>query len=569
MFATFPRKICKVAASIGTIALLGFSVSVVAHARTYYVRADGGPAARCNGTADAPANAAPNCAWSSPLEALPPSLPNYPHPARIKGGDTLVIDPGVYKIGWTAGVYDARHYGDNCAIIYASYCTMQRVPSGTINRPTRVVGAGWDTGCKAPPELYGVQGVAQIINLDDSSNVVIGCLDLTDHSNCIVGYKPDISYACVTRAGSGDTSTPKLGLWADKAIHAQDSEGVTLQDLNIHGFADMGVQAGRIRDWKVTRVKIVGNGNAGWNGDLGGNNHSSTNSRTLTFTDLTIAWNGCAENYPALGSYINCWGQNEGGYGDGFSEAWTGGNFVFIRPVVYKNTQDGLDLLYANGSGSVSVDRGYFAQNAGNDLKTSGNATVTNSVFIGQCTWFKTAGYSAGADSCRAGGGQLADFTAPNQQVTYAYNTITGDGDCLLGGDSTFNGTSSNVSSSDVYDIYNNIFVGQASSLARNGGAPTCFTYFGDTIHATVNYASNLVWRTRNTSCNGAGIRCVDPGLRNTALEAFDPVLLPGSVARGAASRPPLRGASSTADVTYVRNIGAVQEGTVPLKPRQ
>lgn len=561
------KTICKVAASMGAIAWLGTSVAAVAHARTYYVRTDGGTAAHCNGTADAPAKAAPNCAWNSPLEALPPSLPNYPHPARIKGGDTLVIGPGAYKIGWSAGVYDANHYGDSCAIIYASYCTMQKVPGGTIDHPTRIVGAGWDTGCKAPPELYGVQGIAQIFNLDGADNVELGCLDLTDHSNCTVGYAPNPSYSCTTRGRSGGTTAPELGLWADKAIHAQDSHNVTLLDLDIHGFADMGVQAGRIRDWRVTRVRITGNGNAGWNGDLGGNNHNSTNSGTLTFTDLTIAWNGCAENYPDLGSYINCWGQNEGGYGDGFSEAWTGGDFVFIRPLVYKNTQDGLDLLYANGSGSITVDRGYFAQNAGNDLKTSGNATITNSVFIGQCTWFRTAGYPAGADSCRAGGGQLADFTAPDQRVIYAYNTLTGEGDCLLSGDSTFNNTSSNVSSSDVYDIYNNIFVGQASSLPRNDGAPTCFTYFGDTIHATVSYASNLVWRTRDTSCHSAGVQCVNPGLRNTTLQGFDPTPLAGSPARGAASPLPQRG--SATGVTHGRNIGAVQDGAGPPKPRR
>lgn len=510
------------------VAGLVLATACEASARTYYVRGDGGTAAKCNGASNASASAAPNCAWSSLMEALPPTASNAVNPARIKGGDTVIVEPGSYVIGWTPTA--SKEWGSAiCSGLYAPGCVMQPVPSGTASQPTRILGAGWDTGCAAPPELWGTQGAHQVISLDGASNVVIACLDLTDHSNCIVNYGPDPSMACDKH---GSAVHPIYGPWADTGIHAQDSHNVTLQDLDIHGLADMGVQAGRISNWTVTRVKVRGNGSVGWNGDLGGNDHVSTNSGTLTFTDLTVIWNGCAEQYPVNGTYINCWGQNEGGYGDGFGEAWTGGHFVFIRPVVEYNTQDGLDLLYANGSGSVTVDSGYFARNAGNDIKTSGRVTVTNSVFVGQCAWWRTTRYPAAADSCRAGGGELADFTAPNQTVTYAYNTITGESGCLFGGNNTYHGTSTPVVSSDVYQVFNNIFLGQPS--AYNRGQQTCFAYYGEPVYATINYASNIVWNVKHGACP-AGSICKDPKLKNQGLQAFDPEPLAGSPAINAA----------------------------------
>lgn len=546
---------------LGLVVLLGLTaLSAPALAATYYVRTDGGTNVQCTGLANEPYPGRGNkqaCAWSSPMEALPPTLPNYPHPARINGGDTLIIEAGSYKIGWAPGYQD--RWADSCAAAYASSCALQEIPSGTAAKPTRILGVGWDTGCKAPPELWGTQGVNQVLDLDGSSHVVIACLDLTDHSNCTYEYRPDATYACDHKwVPYSKSAAADYGEWADKGIHAQDSSNITLQDLNIHGFADMGVQAGRISNWTVTRVKVAGNGNAGWNGDLGGNNHNSTNSGTLTFTDLTVAWNGCAEDYPTLGKYIHCYGQNEGGYGDGFSEAWTGGNFVFIRPRIYKNTQDGIDLLYANGTGTITVEHGYFARNAGNDLKTTGNATITGNVFIAYCSWFKDAGYLAGKDSCRADGGEYAAMNGSNQTVVLAYNTLTGNPDGLFGGDS------SAAVASDTYIIANNIFIGQPSYIPRNNDAYAFFTWFADGRYPEkVVYTNNLVWHTRNTLCDGTGIICKDPLLANQTMQNFDPTPLRGSPALGTAV-PLAAGVDTGMRMQPKRDIGAVQSTPRP-----
>ncbi|MBS0430804.1 MAG: hypothetical protein JSS21_00140, partial [Proteobacteria bacterium] len=483
-------------------------------------------------------------------EALPPRFDNIPNKPNIKGGDTVIIAAGHYRIGWTKGLQP--RWGDPCDGRYASGCVPQAIPSGSAAHPTRILGAGWDKGCKAPPDLYGVDGANQILNLDGASHVVIACLDLTDHSSCIADFGPDPAFKCKKEPERYGDNDPQLGDWAQKGIHAMDSRNVLLQDLNIHGFADMGVQAGRIADWTVTRVKVVGNGNAGWNGDLGGNDHSSSNSGKLVFTDLVVAWNGCAEDYPKPGKFINCYGQEEGGYGDGFGEAWTGGHFVFIRPVIDHNTQDGLDLLYANGTGSVVIDHGYFFANAGNDVKTTGNATITNNVIVAWCSWFKEHGYPAGADSCRAGGGEYARMNGPDQKVTFAFNTMISNADGMFGGDPD------QAVASDTYEIANNIFIGTPSYPPKNDRALTFFTWFGEhgSFPGEVRYINNLVWNTRKTNCFARGIACKDPLLKNMSLQNFDPTPLPGSPALDS-SQSLLAGGKGT-DASH-RNIGAFQ----------
>jgi hypothetical protein len=493
------------------------SLAISGHvwAATYYVRIDGGTARQCNGTTDAPYAGSHDhaCAWNSPMQALPPEITR--EGARIQGGDTLIIGAGSYPIGWMGE--------RGCTVKQAHQCVPQAIPSGTAGNPTRILGAGWDSGCPAPPQLWGTHGAHQLLSLDGSSHVVIACLDLTDHSNCIQGYRPDREYSC-PRGAVGD--------WASIGIHAQDSSHVSFQDLRIHGFAGRGVQAGRIRDWNVARVKIIGNGQAGWDGDLGGNNHNSSNDGRLVFVDLEIGWNGCAEDYPDTGKIINCFGQKEGGYGDGFAEAWTGGDFVFIRPDIHDNTQDGIDLLYANGTGSITVEHGHFARNNGNDLKTRGNATITHSVFIAYCSAMKKAGYPAGADACRAGGGEASAMNAPNQTVVFAYNTVTGESGCLFGGDS------GKADSSDTYLIHDNIFLG---GPRWNGDGLTCLTWFSDgTPPQKIVYRDNIVWRVRNGACPADSV-CKDPLLENETLEAFDPTPRHGSPARHAGAQAALK----------------------------
>lgn len=526
-------KLFSVHFLLGLLAFIGLvACSFSAAATTYYVRADGGTNVQCTGTANAAypgSGTGKACAWNNLMEALPP---NWLHSeaAHIKGGDTVIIGAGSYATGWQKGYY--QRWGDNCAAEYAPACHPQPIPSGTASQPTRILGAGWDSGCVAPPELWGTQGANTVLSMDGSSNVVIACLGITDHAYCTLNYRPDSSHSCKSKSSGTKDNDPGMGNWAPVGLHAQDSNNVTLQDVSFHGLADQGVQAGRISNWTVTRVKVLGNGNVGWNGDLGGNNHNSSNSGKLTFTDLEVAWNGCQEHYPVDGKFDMCYGQEQGGYGDGLGEAWTGGDWVFIRPKFYRNTSDGLDLLYANGTGSITIDQGYFAYNVGNDMKTAGNATITNSVFIANCSVFQGTSQPVAPNPCRAGGGQFSDFAGLNQTITFAYNTVVGESGCLFGGDPTSTPATGSIAlnKSDVVNIQNNIFIGKPK-WSKNGDQ-ACLVYYGEPPPVTVSYLNNIIWNVRGNACPATSI-CRDPQLTDESLATFNPNPLVSSPAIG------------------------------------
>lgn len=523
------------------VALLG--VAPKGFAATWYVRHDGGTARQCNGKSDV---AYPGrgihraCAFNHPFWALPPgdASSNHQPAGLLKPGDTLVIDAGSYMIGYgapnskTSMCYKPATWG----------CVMAGIPSGVnAAQPTTITG-----NCTKPPELWGTQRVSSIFDIQHVHDVVIKCLDLTDHSTCIEFYKPTADTDGVTACNRDKFP---YGKWAANGIHAADVRNLTIEHLDIHGFADYGIQAGRLSgNTTVKDVTLRANGWGGWSGDLGGNNHKSSDSGKLTFIGLKVLWNGCGEAYPA-DTVVGCWGQNEGGYGDGFAEAWTGGDWIFDRSEFKHNTQDGLDMLYANGTGNVTIDHAVALQNAGNGIKTSGAATLRNSVVSGYCdNWkgFPLAGDGKSGVSgsmCRADGTPVVmEFNRRGQTITLANNTITGNGDTLFvggGSDADYVPDATNIT-----DFESNVLLGQVSVIPRNDGRLTALAWYGDGAYAgIVKYHNNIIWNVRNASCP-AGNLCKNPRLKNQTLEHFSPEPLPGSPAIGAASG---------------RNIGAIQ----------
>ena len=548
--------------------------SLPARAATWYVRTDGGTSTQCTGTTDAAYPGSGNgraCAFNHPFWALQPGqrASNFTPTTVMRPGDTLVIDSGSYMIG-----YGAPNSSNNMCYQPATWgCAIASIPSGIdASHPTIVMGAS----CSAPPELWGTQRLSSIFDIENQHDITIKCLELTDHSMCIESYKPNSNTGGVTAC---NRSTYPYGTWAANGIYAADDVNLTLQNLNIHGFADYGINSGRLSgNTLLDGVTLRANGWGGWSGDLGGNNHNSTDSGTITVQNSTVAWNGCAEAYPST-TVVGCWGQNEGGYGDGFSEAWTGGNWVFTNDSFNANTQDGLDMLYANGTGSVTMDRLYAWENAGNGIKTTGPATLTNSIVNGYCNnW---AGYPVGGDGssgvsgtmCRANGTAVVmEFNGANQTVTLAYNTITGDGDTLFiggGSDAGYTPVSSNVTT-----FANNIFLGQTSVIPRDGGAPTALAWFSDGSYSGVtNYATNVIWNVRSNFCPSSSI-CKDPQLVNETLSGFYATLLTSSPAIGNGNRSAYnvawdyygepRSASNPIDIGAVAYRGVPFPGAVP-----
>jgi hypothetical protein len=478
---------------------------------TYYIRPDGGSTEQCTGLEDAPypgSGSAQSCAWDHPFRALPPD-----GEPRIDGGATLLIGSGSYMMGYGAPG------ADSCEADYPYECFMPPIPSGpSPNKPTRILGEGWDSGCSAPPELWGTERVDYVLNLIGSSNLAIACLELTDHSDCVEDHSGDL--AC-------ERDEYPYGPWAAVGLHAEDSSDVLLQHLNIHGFAAGGVHAGRLADWTVEDVRIAGNGWVGWDGDLW--EGSDSNSGTLVFRRWVVEWNGCGETWPG-GEPVGCWGQSAGGYGDGLGTGYTGGHWIIEDSAFLNNTSDGLDLFYGLEDVNIEIRRTISSGNAGDQIKTKGPATLENVIAVSTCAFFQGKPFTHHVDNCRAGGSALAFSLYPGDQVTMINSTITGQGDCLTIGECV---EGENCNGSESIYMRNNIFVGHTDYEQPDEN--TClYWYPEDTLpNDPYDIDYSIIIDTKTTPpCPGPNDLCeVSPGLVNPNLDGFDAHLLPDSPA--------------------------------------
>ncbi|MBN1318623.1 MAG: hypothetical protein JXA42_24290 [Anaerolineales bacterium] len=476
---------------------------------TYYIRMDGGSPIQCTGLENAAypgEGTGQACAWNHPFWALPPE-----GTPLLYGGDTLIIESGEYMMGIGAPGSDA------CDSDYPWECTLQSIPAGpSPAQPTRILGKGWDSGCNDPPQLWGMERANQILNLDGADNVVIDCLDITDHSNCIEFHAEDsggTEYTC-------KRDSYPYGNWASDGIFARDASNVHLTNLNIHGLANTGVRAGRLTDWTVQNVRIAANGWAGWDGDLP--DESDSNSGDLLFTYWTVEWNGCSENWPdqTLGG---CWSQTAGGYGDGVGTGATGGNWIIKDSEFLHNTADGLDLLYHSLGGTISLDRVWAEGNAGNQIKITGQSAITNSVLIGNCAFFQDQPFTYNVDHCRALGNTLEFVFTGGERNTINNTSIYGQGDGLLFGEAR-EGFACN--GEETITGMNNIFHGDRDF---NADDEITFMFYQENCSDLVFESDfNIFFQVKDVSCGSTGTYlssgendlCADPKI--SSIKTFN-----------------------------------------------
>lgn len=510
-------------------------------ATTHYIRVDGGDAAHCDGSADVAYSptVTPHCAWHHPFDALPPNIDgnDTKNVALIKGGDTLIIDPGQYQMGlpYGAGIYES------CKTNWPYDCHIQAVPSGTAAIPTRILGASYaacSSGAGAT-SLWGSGGSGSVLNLTGSSNVVVSCLEITDHSACIQNH-PNAAVKC--QAG---------GAWAANGITDTDgkadnipSTNVTLTDLNIHGLAKYGVLAGNINSWTFSRVRVIANGFGGISTDI--SPAYSVSSGSNTFSNVEIAWNGCTENYPTT-SIWGCWGQQSGGYGDGFgsSSASDKGTWLFQDVSVHDNTQDGLDFLHADPSATENFVRVNAQRNAGNQIKGNGHVSITNSIVSSYCSSFagvadmqgnNSGGGGTSGDICRALGDAIVLGQTPGGRTVLSNNTVISQGNCLITvPDSGVGDNTSKIT------VTSNILIGQPAWV-RNDGSKSCLYYWNSSNVPT--FSGNIIWNVKGGTAP-AGNTYADPHLTNETLAAFDPTPTAqtpvgvGAIQTGGSTPPP------------------------------
>ena len=467
--------------------------------QTYYVRSDGGSPAQCDGQSNKPlANSVGRaCAWAHPFHALPPG-----GTPRIAGGDSLVIAAGEYPMGLGAPG------AERCTLSAPWDCHMPPVPSGlSASAPTRILGTDRNGHCSQRPQLWGKDRARTVLNLTGSSQVELACLEVTDHSPCIEHHSG--SLRCQRDA-------PPYGDWASVGLIASDSRNVVLRDLDIHGMASAGIRAGRLADWEVTKLTLATNGWVGWDGDLG--TSGSSNSGTLRFKQWIVEWNGCGESWPSR-QPIGCWSQTSGGYGDGVGTARTGGQWIIEDSVFRYNTSDGLDLLYVEDGGRVTLDRVVAEGNAGNQIKTRGPTVVRNAVIAGHCGFFRGKSFTHQVDDCRAMGDALVLVLDPGQTASILSSTVYSEGNCVLvtRGDSTTR-----------VQARNTILTGGPFALRPSD--QSCWYEAEGNLLLQTDYL--LVNSRRGPACPRGNTRCADPLLVSTKAGAFDPRLQEGSPAR-------------------------------------
>ncbi len=463
---------------------------------TYYIRPDGGTPEECSGLVDAayPGSGSQQpCAWDHPFRALPPG-----GEPRIGGGSILVIGAGSYRMGYGAPGSEA------CEADGAFECHMPPVPSGpSPDRPTRIVGQGWDSGCAHPPELWGSGRPWQIVDLTDTSNAVVACLEISDHSDCVEFHSGGL--AC-------NRDDPPYGDWASIGLYAQDSTNVLLKDLNIHGLASSGILAGRLTDWTVENVRIAANGWVGWDGDIEGDD---SNAGTLILRHWLVEWNGCGETYPQQ-EPVGCWAQSAGGYGDGVGTGATGGDWIIEDSSFLHNTSDGLDLLYHSEGGTVMLNRVHAEGNAGNPVKVTGLTALNNSLLVGNCTFFEDQPFTHNVDPCRALGNTLEITFTGGEKVSIINSTFYGLGDGLI-----YAGPREghNCNGSERIEARNNIFLGDADFF--DPGDTTFLFYQEGCEGLRLDSDYNLIHLAKEFSCgseddyviSGSNDLCQDPRL--------------------------------------------------------
>lgn len=91
----------------------------------------------------------------------------------------MYVGRGSYRTGWGGPGVDQS---SRCSQSSPSGCHLAAIPSGpSPPRPTRILGSGPSTGrCETPPQLWRSERVDTVLNLDGSSNVEIGRLEVTD-----------------------------------------------------------------------------------------------------------------------------------------------------------------------------------------------------------------------------------------------------------------------------------------------------------------------------------------------------------------------------------------------------
>lgn len=397
------------------------------------------PTGTCDGTANtAPVGSTPNqhCAFNDMRYMWQDgSTFSYFNIASIMlPGDTMLLHGSIADgVDWRVGFASSTGYCDPSGFPCFGFSgdpsdsVMPPPPSGSPAHLTRILGANFGacTSQTARTQVHGgYAGLFDVMDLRNTAYLDLECVDLTDYAACgQSGQSP----ACT---GANDFS--QYGIRANNQM-----PHFTMTDVTMHGLSVAGMLGPTADGAVFTDVWWNGNAGAGWNADDG-----TTGTGHLLVQNFKIEGNGCVEEYPIVDAmpYSQCTDQTAGGYGDGFGTTTTTGTtawFIdFENGTVNYNTQDGLDMLHAQGAGSrTTVNRVLAYGNMGQQLKvgSDGGTVMTNNLVFANCaamsfaiTGFPTGFNTVLTDFCRAGDEAVIVSLHDGSTSIVAGNTIYG-----------------------------------------------------------------------------------------------------------------------------------------------
>jgi hypothetical protein len=537
-------------------------VSLPLSGETWYVRHDGGTrystratTGQCDGKADVPYRGKgvnQHCAFKDYRYLWDDQT--YNNDAWvIAGGDTVIIRGGPWRVGWDAATGPGAGY-TWCLGGGTTACQNPTIPAGTAAQHTRILGENYascgtatTTDRSKLTQIFGGFGLPAALNLSGAQYVDVECIEVTRHSNCIWFGSPAVPSGCTGQTPVADFDSD--GIYTNNQTH-----DVLLQDMWIHGHPGRGVKGPIGGVFTCLRCDVAYNGGAGWDFDDGRSTPSVHG--VWNFNYSTIEWSGCNQDYPNQNQAISCYGQSDGGYGDGVGTPVGTCLALNIDHSNFSyNVQDGLDLGHGDTGTDcpLTITNSIAYANGGATFKWGPNenpAVFINNVAIANCMRMsapiagqpKTFNTHLG-DFCRAGDALPFNFRQ-NGRVLFANNTI------ITYAPSTFDISCWDQScSNSTLTFMNNLVLGydnpRTYSLGGKPGGPGDFYFQGSPI-GHIHRGNNLFYGVRNVKCSGTSDKCEDPKFvsqpRFSAeqdLDKFDYHLSPSSPARGAGAPVP------------------------------
>lgn len=557
--------------SVATSITVGAAAQPTGPGTTWYIRKDGGtrysanmPNGQCDGKGDAAypgTGTNQHCAFND-YRFLWDDQSYGNHAWVIAGGDTVIIRGGPWRVGWNQGLNSNDVWCNGGDGNFA--CTNPTIPAGTPAQHTRILGENYAscsngnvTDRSKLTQIFGGYGVYAALSLYGAQYVDVECLDITRHSQCIVHGVPVYPSGCHSNFPIDDFDSE--GIVTDVNTH-----DVLMQDLWVHGHTDRGIKGAIGGIVTCLRCDIAYNGMAGWDFDDGSGSHNGFGTASVNgvwnFKYSKIEWSGCNQEYPMKDAIpvISCYGQSNGGYGDGVGTPPGMCLTVNIDHSAFNyNTQDGLDLGHIDaGTCTATITNSVAIGNSGQTFKWGPNESTVvfeNNLAMANCLRLSEpmpgapTTYNANlGDFCRAGDAMSFNFRqggtallANNTIVTYQPTTF--DTQCWdapgTGGSNTGCGNSTLTLKDNIVLAYDNPMT---YPYGGQVGGPGLF-YFRDLIGNVVR-SNNIFFGVGHGACSNLSTaeHCEDPLLVNepawttdSALDNFNFDITTGSPAKG------------------------------------